>query len=505
MTQPDVDLLIVGAGISGIGAAVHLTERCPGRSYAILEMRERLGGTWDLFRYPGIRSDSDMYTLGYSFRPWTNAKAIADGPSILAYLKDVAEEYGVAEHIRYGRKAIGASWSSEDAMWTVSVKRSDGPDEKVTCRFLYMCSGYYNYDHGHCPHFEGSEDFEGEIVHPQHWPEDLDYEGKRVVVIGSGATAITLIPSMAKKTEHITMLQRSPTYIASAPAEDAIANRLREVLPSKVAYGLTRAKNVTMSMFLYNYCRLRPEKVSAFLIGEIRKRLGPDFDVEKHFTPRYDPWDQRLCLAPDGDFFDVLADGSASVVTDTIERFTPGGIALSSGEELPADIIVTATGLEVQFLSNIELHVDGRRVHAPEHVSYKGMMASDVPNLALAIGYTNASWTLKCDLTSEYVCRLLNYMEREGYDYCAPRYEGKDAASLRPLIDLTSGYVQRAAGVLPKQGEQAPWRLYQNYVLDLMLFRFARLDDGKMSFDRRRTVGAAMPAFVEEGAASAAL
>ncbi len=485
MTPNDLDVLIVGAGISGISAAYHLQTLCPGKTFALLERRERMGGTWDLFRYPGIRSDSDMYTLGFSFRPWTNPKAIADAPDILAYLGETARAYGIDRKIRYGLHVKRASWSSDTARWTVEAEHTaTGEVQRFTVGFLFMCSGYYNYDRGYQPDFPGMHDFGGRFVHPQFWPEDLDYAGKGVVVIGSGATAITLVPSMAKTAGHVTMLQRSPTYVASAPAEDAIANWLREHLPGELAYGLTRAKNIGFGMFVFAYCRRFPERAKALMVKMVREALGPDYDVEKHFTPTYAPWDQRVCLAPDGDFFDAVRAGRASVVTDGIERITRDGVLLRSGELLPADIIVSATGLELQFLSDLALSVDGKKVNPADTVTYKGMMCSGVPNLALAIGYTNASWTLKCDLTAAYVCRLLNYMDAKGVSTCCAVLDPGTVERI-PLLDFTSGYVQRAIDKIPKQGSKAPWKLYQNYVVDLLTLRYAGLEDGAMRFSGR--------------------
>jgi cation diffusion facilitator CzcD-associated flavoprotein CzcO len=470
-----VDVIIVGAGLSGIGAAHHLQERCPDRSYLILEARQAMGGTWDLFRYPGIRSDSDMHTLGYNFRPWTKAKSIADGPSIREYIEDTAREGGIDEHIRFGHRVTAAEWSTPDACWTITT---DGPDGAVqfTCNFLHMCSGYYDYDRGYTPHFVGQEEFAGRIVHPQFWPEDLDYSGKRVVVIGSGATAVTLVPEMAKKAASVTMLQRSPTYVVSRPGHDALANWLRTKLPSKTAYGMTRWKNVLMGMVFYRMTRRSPEKVKQKLLDGVRAHLGPDYDVATHFTPRYNPWDQRLCLVPDADLFDTIKAGRADVVTDTIERFTPAGILLSSGRELPADVIVTATGLEVKLLSGISPVVDGVPVHMGSALQYKGMMFSDVPNLAFTFGYTNASWTLKADLVAMYMCRVLNTMKKRGLRQATPRV-GDQAVSPEPFVDFSSGYIQRVADQLPKQGNRKPWKLNQNYALDVMALRFGSVDD----------------------------
>ena len=468
------DVVVVGAGISGVGAGYHLQAHSPDRSYVILEGRERMGGTWDLFRYPGIRSDSDMYTLGFSFRPWTEAKSIADGPSILRYLEDTAAEYGIDRHIRYGIRVKRADWSSLDAAWEVVAER-DGEELRFRCNFLFLCTGYYNYARGHLPEWNGTEDFRGRIVHPQFWPEDLDYAGKRVVVIGSGATAVTLVPELARKAAHVVMLQRSPTYVVSRPAEDRIANALRRVLGAKAAYALTRWKNVLLQQYFYGLMRKRPEKAKERLVQMVRDELGPDYDVATHFTPRYNPWDQRLCLVPDADLFDAIRDGRAEVVTDTIERFTEKGLLLASGRELDADVIVTATGLELQLISDIALTVDGEAVDLSRATTYKGMMLSDVPNLALSFGYTNASWTLKADLTSAYVCRLLNTMRARGMRQVTPRLAGP--VEEVPFLDFTSGYVQRAMARFPKQGKRKPWRLNQSYTRDLMALRFGSVDD----------------------------
>jgi cation diffusion facilitator CzcD-associated flavoprotein CzcO len=486
VTPEHFEVLIVGAGISGIGAGCHLQKRCPGKSYAILEGRADIGGTWDLFRYPGIRSDSDMYTLGYSFRPWTKAKAIADGPSILEYLRDTAKSYGVDKQIRFGHRVQRAAWSSQDARWTVEAER--GPQRepvRFTCNFLFMCSGYYNYAEGYTPQFPGAERFAGRIVHPQKWTQDIDYANKRVVVIGSGATAVTIVPEMAKSAAHVTMLQRSPTYVISMPAEDFIANGLRRVLPVKLAYLLTRWKNVLLGMLFFQLSRRRPETIKKLIFNGVRKALGPDYDVGTHFTPRYNPWDQRLCLVPNGDLFAAIKAGSVEVVTDQIETFTTQGIALRSGKQLAADLVVTATGLNVQLFGGVQINVDGRDVAPAQTLNYKGMMFSDVPNLASSFGYTNASWTLKCDLTCEYVCRLLNHMQQHGYRRCTPRNVDPSLAE-EPWIDFSSGYVQRALHVLPKQGSKLPWKLHQNYAFDILMLRYGRVDDGVMEFQGAR-------------------
>jgi len=481
------DVLIVGAGLSGIGAGCHLTMKCPEKSFVVLEGRDAIGGTWDLFRYPGIRSDSDMYTLGYSFRPWREAKAIAGGPAILNYVRETAKEYGVDQKIRFRHKVKRIAWSSEEAAWTVEAER--GPEKepvRFTCGFLFNCCGYYSYDGGYAPDFPGAERFTGGLVHPQRWPEDLDYAGKRVVVIGSGATAVTLVPAMADDAAHVTMLQRSPTYIVSRPAEDAFANWTRRHLPAKLAYGVTRWRNVLFTMFFYNLARRRPEKFKQSVIGGVRHHLGPDYDVATHFTPTYNPWDQRLCLVPDSDLFHSIKSGKASVVTDHIETFTEKGVQLRSGKELEADIIVTATGLRMQVLSGMEIAVDGVRVNLGKTMSYKAMMYSDVPNLATSFGYSNASWTLKSDLTCEYVCRLLRFMDKRGYDKCMPKRN--PGVTEEPFLDFTPGYVQRALDQLPRQGSKKPWKLQQNYAADLMALRFGKLDDGTMEFSRRAEV-----------------
>lgn len=485
------DVLVVGAGISGIGAGYFLQRDCPDRSYVILEGRERTGGTWDLFRYPGIRSDSDMYTLGYSFRPWTDAKAIADGPAILRYLNETAQEHGIDRHIRHQHRVVAASWSTAEARWTVGVERGPAREPATfTCNFLFMCSGYYNYAAGYLPEFAGRERFGGEIIHPQHWPETLDYEGKRVVVIGSGATAVTLVPEMAKTAAHVTMLQRSPTYIVARPSEDGIANWLRAMLPGRLAYKLTRAKNVLLGQYLYSYARKKPAKMKARLVDMVRDELGPDYDVATHFTPTYNPWDQRICLVPDADLFAAIRDRRASVVTGQIEEFEEGGIRLKSGDLLPADIIVTATGLDMQLMSGIPFTVDGQRVDPAKSLGYKAMMYSDIPNLASSFGYTNASWTLKSDLTAAYVARLLNTMKQRGMRQVTPRIGGH--VKPEPFLNFTSGYVQRGMDKFPKQGDRKPWRVHQNYTLDLLALKYGGVDEG-MEFSNP------MPAYQASG------
>jgi cation diffusion facilitator CzcD-associated flavoprotein CzcO len=477
-----LDVLIVGAGLSGIGAAHHLQEAFPGRSYAIFEAREELGGTWDLFRYPGIRSDSDMHTLGYRFKPWTAAKSISDGEAILDYVRETARDGRIDTKIRFQHRVVRAEWSSEEALWTVEAERVDsGEPVRLTCSYLWVCSGYYRYDQGFTPEFPGAEDFNGEIVHPQHWPTDLDYSGKRVVVIGSGATAVTLVPAMAEKAAHVTMLQRSPTYIASLPAEDPIANGLRRFLPEKAVYTIVRWKNVMIQALIYQLSRRRPRAIKQFIRKGVERSLPAGYDIDKHFKPKYNPWDQRMCLVPNGDLFKVIRDGDATVVTDTIETFAEDGIKLDSGEQLEADVIVTATGLNLLFLGGMELVVDGEPVNIAEKMAYKGMMLSGVPNCAFTVGYTNASWTLKADLTSEYVCRVLAHMDAHGYRKSVPELSDPSVEEM-PLLDFTSGYVQRSLHEFPKQGSKEPWKLRQNYVLDIRTIRRGPIDDGAMRF-----------------------
>ena len=488
MTSEHVDVVVVGAGLSGIGAGYHLQTMSPDRSYVILEGRDSLGGTWDLFKYPGVRSDSDMHTLGFSFKPWTEAKSIADGPSILKYLKQTVSQFGIDKHIRYGQLVTKAQWSTDDAQWTVtSTNKATGATNTYTCSFLFMCSGYYSYKKGHTPEFTGRERFKGTIVHPQEWPTDLDYAGKRVVVIGSGATAVTIVPSMADKAAHVTMLQRSPTYMVSRPDHDVLANRMRKVLPPKIAYNLTRFKNTWRQQLVYNKTRTDPNKVKQLLLGGIQLELGADFDIAKHFTPNYNPWDQRLCLVPNGDFFKAMRDGKASVVTDHITSFTETGIQLASGEHLEADIIVTATGLELVTLGEMDFFVDGNQVDFAKTWTYKGFAYSDIPNMASTFGYINASWTLRSDLTAEYVCRLLNHMRKKGVAQCTPRLREQDRnMKERPWIDgFSSGYMQRMMHRMPRQGDHEPWINPQNYRRDKKMFKHSPIDDGVMQFSKQ--------------------
>jgi monooxygenase len=483
-TTPHVDVLIVGAGISGIAAACHLQMESPTRTYAILEGRSDIGGTWDLFRYPGVRSDSDMHTLGFGFKPWTSEKSIADGPSIMSYLRDTVAEYGLGPHIRFDHLVRRAEWNTADARWTVSAEH-DGQPVTLTANFLFMCSGYYSYREGYTPDFAGIDQYAGTVVHPQQWPEDLDYAGKRVVVIGSGATAMTLVPAMASTAGHVTMLQRTPTYVASGPDRDVVANTMRKVLPDRIAYSITRKKNVAMQQFLYQRTRTQPAKVKQYLLDKVRKEL-PGVDVDTHFTPPYNPWDQRLCLVPNGDLFQSIRDGKASVVTDHIETFTATGIRLTSGEELQADIVVTATGLNLVTLGEVMVEVDGEPVDFATTWTYKGFMYSDVPNLASSFGYINASWTLRADLICQYVCRLLNHMAATGTEQCTPRLRSTDRdMPARPWIqDFSAGYMERVMDRMPKQGDREPWINPQNYSRDKKMFAKDPVEDGVMRFTR---------------------
>jgi cation diffusion facilitator CzcD-associated flavoprotein CzcO len=481
-TVEHLDVLIVGAGLSGIGAGHYIQTKCPWASYAIFEARDAIGGTWDLFRYPGIRSDSDMFTLGYSFRPWDGEKSIADGESILQYIKDTATESGIGEHIRFNHRIISADWSSSDACWHITAERTDTNETvELTCSFVFSCSGYYRYDHGYQPDFAGMDRFQGTVVHPQAWPDDLDYAGKRVVVIGSGATAITLIPSMATTAAHVTMLQRSPTYITSLPAKDPVADLLRKLLPARWSGSVIRWFKALTTQGSYQLSRRRPELVKRLLRFALKLQLPRGYDIDTHFTPRYNPWDQRMCVVPNGDLFKAIKAGTASVVTDRIAAFTETGVLLESGTELEADIVVTATGLELLFIGGIQASVDGEVVDLPSKLTYKGMMLEGVPNLALAVGYTNASWTLKCDLTCEYVTRLLNHMHDNDLQQCTP--VNHDASvTAQPLLGLTSGYVTRAADRFPKQGSKFPWQVHQSYLRDYRSLKMSGIEDEAMVF-----------------------
>lgn len=485
MSSDYFDVVIIGAGLSGVGSACHLMRECPGKSYVILESRDAMGGTWDLFRYPGIRSDSDMHTLGYSFKPWKAEKAIADGAAILDYIRETAAENGVDKHIRYGHKVVSASWSTEDAAWTLDIALADkGERASIRCNVLHVCAGYYRYEHCHLPEFEGFVDFNGVIIDPQRWPQDLDYSGKRVVVIGSGATAMTIVPEISKKAAGVVMLQRSPTYVISRPDKDVIANVLRKVLPDKAAYAITRWKNVAFQQWLYAQSMRTPEKVRNKLIGWVRDALGPDYDVDTHFTPRYNPWEQRLCLIPNGDLFDAINAGKTEIVTDTIDRFTATGLRLDSGRQLDADIIVTATGLDLVVLGGAEFSVDGQPVDFGETFLYKGIMCSGVPNLLTTFGYLNASWTLRADIIAEFMCRLVNHMDEVGANYFLPRLRDseRDMPQRAWIEGFSSGYIQRVLHKLPKQGDHEPWINPQNYRKDKKMYRGAEIEDGVLKF-----------------------
>ena len=480
-----LDVLIVGAGLSGIGAAYHLQAQHPGKRYAILESRSELGGTWSLFQYPGIRSDSDMYTFGYSFRPWTGGKAISDGDSILRYLRDTAKAYGIDRQIRLEQRVVFASWSSSETRWLVEVEIGAAKETvRYSCGFLYVCSGYYDYDRGYAPDFPCQETFQGRIVHPQCWPQDLDYVGKRVVVIGSGATAVTLVPALAGAAAHVTMLQRSPSYITALPSRDVVAGLLCKILPPHLAYRIARIKVILMTMFFYQLSRRHPALVKG-LIRRVQKKLLPtDYDIDTHFKPHYQPWDQRVCVAPDGDLFATIKSGRASIVTDHVDRFTEGGIRLKSGRALAADIIVTATGLKLKVFGGIRFSIDGVALDPGKTYTYSGVMLGNVPNLAFCVGYTNASWTLRADLSSAFVCRLLSYMDKQGYRQVEPRAEEGELQPPLPLLSFTSGYVLRSLDQFPKQSGKSPWNLRQNYFADLLNLSFRSITDGTLVFSK---------------------
>ncbi|MEY1660814.1 flavin-containing monooxygenase [Isoalcanivorax beigongshangi] len=482
MSKQQLDVLIIGAGLSGIGMACHLTRECPDKRYAILEGRDAIGGTWDLFRYPGIRSDSDMFTLGYSFRPWTSDKAIADGPSIRQYINDTADEYGVRKHIHFNHRVLRSNWNSAEGLWEVTAEH-EGKSTTFSARFVVNCTGYYRYEAGYTPEFPGRDSFKGQIVHPQLWPEDLDYQGKKVIIIGSGATAVTLVPALAQGGADVTMLQRSPSYVASVPESDHISIALRKFLPESVVYRLARARNVGLQMAVYRLSKMQPKLMRKLLMKQVELQVGKEFDMT-HFDPKYNPWDERLCAVPNGDLFKVLRKGQAQIVTDHIETFNENGILLKSGQQLDADIIITATGLQVQILGGAELTLDDKPYDLLNAVAYKGLMFSDLPNAAMVFGYTNSSWTLKADISAEYVCRLLNYMEEIDKKVATPRTPA--GLNTRPFIDMDSGYVQRARALMPKQGDRAPWQVSQTYAVDLASMRLSKIDDGAMEFSNPR-------------------
>lgn len=482
MNSTHFDTLIIGAGISGISAAHYMQTDCPNKTYAILEGRKNIGGTWDLFRYPGIRSDSDMYTFGFAFKPWTNAKTIAPREDIIAYLKETIQEEGIDQHILFEHRVNKATWSSEKAIWKIFVKTPYSDQPKIfTCSFLSLCTGYYDYEKGYTPSFPGSDQFKGQIIHPQKWTEDIDYTNKKIIVIGSGATAITLIPSLAKKATHVTMLQRSPTYIASQPSIDSIGQFFYKILPQKLAFKINRWRKIRVQQFSYLLSRKYPNFMKKLLIKGVQNALGKEHDIETNFTPKYAPWDERLCLVPDDDLFLAIKNKKASVVTDQIEQFTETGIQLQSGKSLEADMIVTATGLNATVVSNFDMEVDGTLVDFSKRVAYKGCMFSDVPNMSLAFGYTNASWTLKCDLVSQYVCKLINHMDKNGYQQCCPRQNDPNL-ELKPYLDFTPGYIMRVLDQLPKTGSREPWQVKQSYFYDKKVFEKSELNDGVMEF-----------------------
>jgi cation diffusion facilitator CzcD-associated flavoprotein CzcO len=487
MAEQHVDVLIVGAGVSGISAACHLVRECPGKSFAILERRRDIGGTWDLFRYPGIRSDSDMLTFGFNFRPWRDTKVLADGPAIRGYLRDTVREYGIEEKIRFGVRVVRAAWSSVDDVWTVEARdEATGECAQWTANFLIAGTGYYDYDNGYRPDFPGEERFTGTLVHPQHWPEDLAYQGKRVVIIGSGATAVTLMPALADEAEHVTMLQRSPTYIVSLPARDRIAAAMQRVLPTRLVYRLARGRNIAAQRLIYALARARPDSVRAFVAKGVQRHLGPDVDM-RDFTPKYEPWDQRLCIVPDGDLFRAVRSGRAEIVTDRIRTFTERGIELESGRHLDADIVVVATGLNVQLLGGAALEVDGEPVPVNERVTYRAVLLEGVPNAALIFGYVNASWTLKADLAAEYACRLIKHMDRHGYRKAVVHATGADRTGQSVMSALNSGYVRRGNDRLPRQGTNGPWKVSNNYLRDVPVLRRAPIDDGIIQFSTARS------------------
>lgn len=485
MKNTQVDVLIIGAGLSGIGAACHLRRESPSKTFAIIERRKAMGGTWDLFKYPGIRSDSDMFTLGYNFKPWKGTKVLAGGADIKKYIEEAAKEYKVADHVHFGLKGEKLEWSTENAQWTLTALNEEtGEAETFTANFVIGCTGYYNYDSGYTPEFPGLDKFKGQLVHPQKWPENFDYSGKKVVVIGSGATAITLVPSMADEAGHVTMLQRSPTYVASIPSVDPVSETLRKFMPMSMVYAAGRARNISLQRLIFKLCKQRPTTMRRLLLGQIKRRMGSDFDM-KHFTPKYNPWDQRLCVVPDSDLFKTIKSGKASVETDEIDTFTAKGIKLKSGKELEADIVITATGLDLQMLGGMGIIVDGKEVQPNETMSYKGIMLSGVPNMGMVFGYTNSSWTLKADLANQYYCRLINHMDEKGWKQCMP-VDTEGVMTDQDFLGLESGYVKRVSHRLPRQGAKSPWDVVNNYFQDLPRLKLGKLDDGAMEFSQRK-------------------
>ncbi|WP_180049267.1 NAD(P)/FAD-dependent oxidoreductase [Acinetobacter sp. YH12144] len=494
--EKQVDILIVGAGISGVGLAAHLSKNCPNRSFEIIERRESFGGTWDLFKYPGIRSDSDMSTFGFNFKPWKKSSVLADGPSIKGYLSEVIDEYKIKEKIHFQHRVVSANYDSQTRKWSVVIEDAKKKQQTWVANFVFGCTGYYNYDQGFQPEFKGQENFKGIFIHPQHWPENFNYAGKKVVIIGSGATAITLVPAMAKGgAGHVTMLQRSPTYIASVPSIDIIYDKMRKVLPEDVAYKLTRARNIGVQRAVYAVAQKQPKLLRKFLLKSIELQLKGKVDM-KHFTPDYNPWDQRLCVVPDGDLFKILREGRASVETDQIESFTENGIQLKSGKHLDADVVISATGLNIQILGGISATIDGEPLNTSKHMLYRGVMVSDVPNMAMIIGYINASWTLKVDIASEYICKLINYMDQNGYNQVIPQGDATELLEDTVMGSLTSGYIARAADVMPKQGKHAPWKVSNNYLADRKELKHASFEDGVLKFEKKSDQVAAKPRLV---------
>ena len=494
--EKQVDILIVGAGISGVGLAAHLSKQCPNRSFEIIERRESFGGTWDLFKYPGIRSDSDMSTFGFNFKPWQKASVLADGSSIKGYLSEVIDEFKLKQKIHFQHRVISANYDSQSHKWSVVIEDDKQKQQTWVANFVFGCTGYYNYDQGFQPEFPNQSDFKGTFIHPQHWPENFNYAGKKVVIIGSGATAITLVPAMAKGgAGHVTMLQRSPTYIASIPSVDMIYDKMRKVLPEDVAYKLTRARNIGVQRAVYAVAQKQPKLLRKFLLKSIEMQLKGKVDM-KHFTPDYNPWDQRLCVVPDGDLFKILREGRASIETDQIEKFTETGIQLKSGKHLDADIIVSATGLNIQILGGIKATIDGQPLNTSQHMLYRGVMVSDVPNMAMIIGYINASWTLKVDIASEYICKLINHMDKNGYDQVIPQGDATELMEDTVMGSLSSGYIARAADVMPKQGKHAPWKVSNNYLADRKELKQASFDDGVLKFEKKSSSSNVKPRLV---------
>jgi monooxygenase len=483
MQNQILDVVIVGAGLSGIDAAYHIQSKCPDRSYVIVDGRERIGGTWDLFRYPGVRSDSDIETLGFPFKKWTHDKSIADGATIRDYIEDAAREFGIYEKIRFGSKVVDARWSSAESLWTLTLAEANGAESQLACRFLYNCTGYYNYAEGYQPEWKGMDRFQGKIIHPQFWPESYNGNAEDVVVIGSGATAITLVPNLAKHAKSVTMLQRSPTFVVARPSIDAMSLKIKSILPKSWAFQAVRLKNIIYSMFVFQYAKRKPDSTRGAIMALARRDLPKGYDVKKHFNPKYNPWDQRLCLAPDGDFFKALHSPSTCVVTDEIESFRENGIQLKSGDFLPADTVVSATGLKILLVGGMKIFLDDRPLDFSQKLSYKGTFLSDVPNFAIALGYTNASWTLKCDLSARYVCRLFNYMAKHQYLVAVPKLDDP-SIKVENLLNLSSNYVKRSEANLPKQGDKKPWRLNQNYLLDWFALKYTSVNDGTMKFSR---------------------